>query len=262
MAVDATAGMVVAEALNDQAEDSGQLTPMVAQTQANCGRLPAEVSADSQYNVGPDLEALEKAQVTGYLPDNGERSEAPDPHTPAAQALAVAQAGEAFTDEQWSALPKDGRDRITKAAFRYDAAADVYRCPMGQTLGFVRNSQDSKRWGIAVRAQYGGGSACAGCPRAGMCCKDPAKGRTISRDQYEEHRQRLRGRMNTPEGRSRYRLRRQTVEPRFGYIKHGLGIRRFLRRGLASVQAEWTLICTVVNVGIVLRHWSEVVNVL
>jgi len=262
VAVDATAGMVVAEALNDQAEDSGQLTPMVEQTKENCGRLPAEVSADSQYNTGPDLEALEKAQVAGYLPDHGERSEAPDPQTPAAQALTAAQAGETLTDEQWSALPKDGQDRITKAAFRYDAAADVYRCPMGHTLGFVRNSQDSKRWGIAVRARYGGGSACAGCPRASMCCRDPAKGRTISRDQYEEYRQRLRARMGTEEGRRRYRLRRHTVEPRFGFIKRGLGIRRFLRRGLASVQVEWTLICTAVNVGIALRHWSEVVKVL
>jgi transposase len=261
-AVDTTAGMIVAEALNDQAQDSGQLTPMLEQTKENCGRLPAEVSADSQYNTGPDLEALEKGQVTGYLPDNGERSEAHDPHTPAAQALAAAKAGQRLTDEQWSALPKDGQGRITKAAFRYDAAADVYRCPRGQTLAFVRNSQDSKRWGIAVRAQYGGCSACAGCPRAGMCCRDPAKGRTISRDQYEEYRERLRARMGTEEGRWRYRLRRQTVEPRFGHIKRGLGIRRFLHRGLASVQAEWTLVCTAVNMGILIRHWSEVVKFL
>jgi transposase len=262
VAVDATAGMVVAEAVNDQAEDGGLLMPLVSQAQANCERPPAEVSADSQYNVGPDLESLEKSSVTGYLPDNGTQSEVPQPDAPGAGAVSAVQAGQTLSDEQWSALPKDGQGRITKAAFVYDAAADVYRCPMGQTLEFVRNSYNSKRWGTAVRAQYGGCPACPDCPRAGQCCKDPAKGRTISRDQYEAYRERMRERMNTPQGRSRYRLRRQTVEPRFGYIKRGLGIRRFLRRGLDSVQAEWTLICTVVNVGIVLRHWSEVVKVL
>ena len=36
--------------------------------------------------------------------------------------------------------------------------------------------------------------------------------------EYEEHRQRLRVRMDTDIGRERYKLRRQTVEPRFGLI--------------------------------------------
>ncbi len=47
--------------------------------------------------------------------------------------------------------------------------------------------------------------------------------------------------------RSRYRLRKVTVEPVFGQIKEARGFRRFLLRGLEKVGAEWQLICAVHN---------------
>jgi len=250
--VDATAGVIVAETVNDRAEDSGQMTPLVGQVAEHTGEWPKEVSADSQYNTGPELAALEKMEVTGFLPDSGQ-SDAPAAHTPAAEALAAAQAGAELTEEQWQALPKDGQGRITKQAFRYDAASDRYLCPMGQALDFIRTSEDRKHWGVAIRAQYGNCSACASCPRATMCSQAKA-GRSVNRDQYEDHRERMSARMKTQEGRSRYRLRRQTVEPRFGHIKRSLSVRRFLHRGLEAVRTEWSLVCAAVNVGILLSH--------
>ena len=47
--------------------------------------------------------------------------------------------------------------------------------------------------------------------------------------------------------RSRYRLRKQVVEPVFGHIKAARGFRQFLLRGLDKVRAEWSLLCTVHN---------------
>lgn len=47
--------------------------------------------------------------------------------------------------------------------------------------------------------------------------------------------------------RSRYRLRKQVVEPVFGQIKQARGFRQFLLRGLTKVRAEWALLCTVHN---------------
>jgi len=47
--------------------------------------------------------------------------------------------------------------------------------------------------------------------------------------------------------RSRYRLRKQVVEPVFGQIKHARGFRQFLLRGLENVRAEWALLCTAHN---------------
>jgi len=46
---------------------------------------------------------------------------------------------------------------------------------------------------------------------------------------------------------SRYRLRKQVVEPVFGQIKQARGFRQFLLRGLDQVRAEWAMICTVHN---------------
>lgn len=46
---------------------------------------------------------------------------------------------------------------------------------------------------------------------------------------------------------SRYRLRKQTVEPVFGQIKQARGFRQFHLRGLEKVRAEWSLICTAHN---------------
>lgn len=47
--------------------------------------------------------------------------------------------------------------------------------------------------------------------------------------------------------RSRYRPRKQIVEPLFGHIKHARGFRQFLLRGLDKIRAEWAKICTVHN---------------
>ena len=47
--------------------------------------------------------------------------------------------------------------------------------------------------------------------------------------------------------RSRYRLRKQIVEPVFGQIKQARGFRQFLLRGIDKVTSEWALICTAHN---------------
>lgn len=47
--------------------------------------------------------------------------------------------------------------------------------------------------------------------------------------------------------RSRYRLRKQIVEPVFGQIKQARGFRQFLLRGIEKVSAEWAMICTAHN---------------
>ena len=47
--------------------------------------------------------------------------------------------------------------------------------------------------------------------------------------------------------RSRYRLRKITVEPVFGQTKEGRGFRQFLLRGLDKVAPEWGLVCTAHN---------------
>ncbi len=49
-------------------------------------------------------------------------------------------------------------------------------------------------------------------------------------------------RLQTPEGKKLYGLRKQTPEPVFGIIKSVLGFRQFLLRGLDRVRGEWSLV--------------------
>jgi transposase len=63
----------------------------------------------------------------------------------------------------------------------------------------------------------------------------------------------MRARLGTRRGRAIYAHRQSSVEPVIGQIKEGRGLRRFLFRGLAKVDAEWTLWCLTHNLGKLLR---------
>jgi IS5 family transposase len=54
-------------------------------------------------------------------------------------------------------------------------------------------------------------------------------------------------RSSSAPARSRYRRRKQIVEPVFGRIKQARGFRKFLLRGLNKVRGEWAMVCTVHN---------------
>jgi Transposase DDE domain/Transposase domain (DUF772) len=58
---------------------------------------------------------------------------------------------------------------------------------------------------------------------------------------------RMTSRLRRAGHRSRYRLRKQVVEPVFGQVKEARGFRQFLLRGIEKVKAEWAMICTVHN---------------
>jgi hypothetical protein len=56
-----------------------------------------------------------------------------------------------------------------------------------------------------------------------------------------------RHRLRTRRGRKIYGIRKSTIEPVFGVIKHILGFRQFLLRGIRKVQGEWKLVTTAYN---------------
>ena len=74
--------------------------------------------------------------------------------------------------------------------------------------------------------------------------KHPAGGEDKKRGPRVEA---MRTRLKRGGKRSRYRLRKQVVEPVFGQIKHARGFRQFLLRGVDKVTAEWAIICTAHN---------------
>jgi hypothetical protein len=82
---------------------------------------------------------------------------------------------------------------------------------------------------------------------------DPAPARSSNR---WPHRNRMRERLFTAEGKATYKLRKQTVEPVIGQAKAARGFRQFLRRGLEAVRAEWSLVCTAHNLLKLGKVWA------
>ena len=63
----------------------------------------------------------------------------------------------------------------------------------------------------------------------------------------------MKEKMERPENRAAYRLRKQTVEPVFGTIKKWMGFTQFLLRGHDKVRGEWQLVTLAYNVK---RLWN------
>lgn len=66
-------------------------------------------------------------------------------------------------------------------------------------------------------------------------------------------------RLRTKEGAAAYATRSHTVEPTFGDVKENRGFRRFMRRGLAAVDSETSLIFTAHNLLKIFHHDPAVV---
>jgi transposase len=54
-------------------------------------------------------------------------------------------------------------------------------------------------------------------------------------------------RLATSEGRKKYKVRKETIEPAYGIVKSILGFDQFLMRGLAKVSIEWDLVMLAYN---------------
>lgn len=58
---------------------------------------------------------------------------------------------------------------------------------------------------------------------------------------------RMQERMASQAGRETYRQRKWIVEPVFGWIKNVLGFRQMSMRGMTKARAEWSILCTAMN---------------
>jgi transposase len=57
----------------------------------------------------------------------------------------------------------------------------------------------------------------------------------------------MKTKLESDDGKTKYKLRKQSVEPVFGIVKSVLGFVRFSLRGLAKVKTEWTLVSLAYN---------------
>ena len=216
--VDAEKKVIVACDVTSQEDDHQQFIPLYEQAVKNTNQVPRETSADAGYHSGAVYLYLEKNDIEAYLPDAKFHAE---------------------TDEEGNEqLPPFDRRR-----FRYDEHVNGYRCPADQVLSFVKNS---KRNGVRFAVYQG--TTCATCTLRQQCIAKPqAVNRQIQIYENDGFKAQMRAKLHSPEGKQRYLKRLTTVEPVFAQLKHILGFRKFLVRGIEKVQAEFKLLCIAYN---------------
>ena len=214
--------LIVAADVTPDRDDHGPLLPLLDQAEATTETPLAQVLADGGYHSTANLVgcATRAAPVPVLMPD----PQAPRP----------AQA--------------DHKDR-----FVYDAEADAYTCPQGQSLTFHGTVARGK--GKPPDRKYRASkAACAACPVRAHGTTSTTKGRSISISPDDATLRAHRARMATDDARAAYRRRKTLPEPAFGILKEQLGARRFLLRGLANVRAEWALLATAFNLRTLARR--------
>ena len=185
---------------------------------------PKILVADTGYAGGENFKYLEDNKIDGYIPSEDER------HIGSKK------------------RPKAMEHLFAKEVFTYNTHKDKYTCPQGEILRPVARTQFkskySKREITTYRTERG---SCAACPLREKCTTNVKLGRAITRNGYEEYRERMRAKINTAEGRAIYGKRKCLVEPVFGQMKTRNGFSQFLLRGLEKVKLERKLVATAHN---------------
>lgn len=240
-------GFIVDADVTDDVNEGSLAAPSVDQIEEAFGEKPEKFLTDGGNNSGPLMHQMEQrdveffAPVKSNLPQEDNPARRDDPQQPVAES-------------QWPQLPRTKQGQLDKTCFVYDAQQDVYYCPQGNAMPHEQNKLDHRGHQPVNRRIYRC-DACDGCPLASACLSATTKrGRTITRDEYEEVRERTAARMSLASSQELFRQRSWIAETPFGILKSVMGIRQFLLRGLEKVQTEWTWAVTAFNLGKLVRE--------
>lgn len=136
--------------------------------------------------------------------------------------------------------PRPGMMR--KSAFRYEPAADGYRCPEGQLLRYATTERSG------YRHYRSDPTLCRTCPLLASCTTNAGAVRTITRHVWADARERADAYRLTDWGKRLYKRRKETVERSFADAKqlHGHRYARF--RGLVAVTCQCLLAAAAQNI--------------
>lgn len=201
-AVDTEHGLIVAQAVTTETNDTRSLLPMAEAAKEAVGAPGClHVVADTGYSSGDQLEQCEAAGIVPHVPTN-------------------------------RTMNNQGEGNLfDRSLFTYEKKTDTFRCPAGQTLQRRGFQGDRKR--VIYQASR---RACGECPLKPQCTA--ARRRTVYRFLHEEslHRSQQQATAEV------MRLRRSTVEYPFALLKYCIfGHPRFLLRGLSGAQTEISL---------------------
>jgi Transposase DDE domain len=183
--------------------------------------LPKQVTADSLYGTGENLQAIEEAHIRAYIP--------------------IAERGQ------------HNMGYYGLARFSYDASQDLCRCPQGHVLRPAYRMEGTQE--IQYRADA---AICNVCPVKAQCTESP-RGRHVHRSFFADSVERVKGYQQTLAYQKALNKRKVWVEPLFGEGKQWHGMRRFRLRRLWRVNCEALMIASGQNLKRLLqkRGWGR-----
>jgi transposase len=247
-AVDSKHQVVLHAEAFGQGQEHGLLKPMVEAVRDTFDKgskksrneiKQSKVTADSGYHSRDTLEYLEEEQIDGYLADTGFRSR--DPR---------------FKDHKEAPERNKRKDtgRFTQADFRIDRKRESCRCPAGHAMWLkARNARIGHHLFMQFQAHE---KDCAGCNFRKRCLKSEQQQTprqiNVALDISQERKagviERMKRKIDSPQGRHIYSQRLGTVEPVFGHLTDAIGIRRFSLRGKRKVDGQWKLMMALHNI--------------
>ena len=255
-AVDAKHQIIVEAQAHGTGSEQELLIPVVKAIQAM--RINEElitgsslITADAGYHSEDNLKQLAELEVEALIADTNMRGR-----------------DERFADQgKYKALPdpihdKGGRPkqaaRYRPQDFDYDPQAGTCVCPAGKKL--YGNGSGCTINGYAAVKFQGAQCDCVPCEHRDRCLLKPDKTKVRQVAFFQGKRDgvsyadKMKARIDSPEGRIRYGRRFATVEPVFGNLRHNKQLNRFTLRGRIKVDAQWKLYCLVHNIEKLAHH--------
>lgn len=240
--------IVAAEAFGD-AQEHHLLAPMIAAIKESFFRIgqgkdifgshKAKLSADAGFHTNANAAQLQAQGIDAYLADNRFRQR--DPR---------------FNAAARHKPEKPSPKRFTPRDFHYDPEHLTCRCPTGKRLYLKnRNFQIQGRKAISFMGTKG---SCGPCPLRARCLqhleqKSPRQVYFFTNETTaaleNTPAERMKRKIDSPQGRYIYGQRLGTIEPVFGNITATLKMNRFTLRGRGKVNAQWNLFAIVHNIG-------------
>ncbi len=220
---DDKAGIIVAGDVVTQETDHGLLASMIDTVKETAGDVAETTLADKGYSADKDLA---QAEEKGY---------------------------EVLVNLGKNVDPAEGEKPFHTSRFVYDSEEDCCICPLGNKLQF-RSTKKARRGDGRLRVYH-----CAGykdCPKRWQCSSNK-RGRTIELSEHHETVARQRAKQKDEDAKAKLARRGVIVEPTFALAKHVLEFRRWSYRDLEANRAQWSLICSTINLHKLFAAWLK-----
>ncbi|MDQ1909925.1 IS1182 family transposase [Paenibacillus sp. GD4] len=202
---------IVGYSLHQRPTDTRCLIPHLNKVKETLGRLPKTVIADAGYGGEENYAYLEKENMEALVKYNSFHKE-----------VSRAWRNDVSRLENWT----------------YNEDKDIWVCPNGRTLHFIKESKNKTDSGYGVKLRIYRSENCGGCPFKEKCTKSERSREIRVSMEYLRYKKVAREKLRSEDGRKLSVQRMIEVESVFGQMKNNRGFRRFLLRGLPKVSLE------------------------